>query len=244
MELGQQGPRWSSSEDEVPPLQCQGSHLWGQSQSIAPRRRLPSLGQEATRPCPHCLPALSGSCHCPLRKRWLSALWASRESSEQLGPSSDLRSPEEKPYVPNLSHPTTTATAEAVGDPGIWPGDLWFPGILNTVRWRLWKNLAAVTERVMRWEALQLLSPRLPPSVHSQSDMSECVGALGSLPPPDPPARRSAQTPRPPAEGPQVPLTGWRPFPVLHLSGRVGWGRWLTILLFKPKWDLQRYHLR
>lgn len=122
--------------------------------------------------------------------------------------------------MPNLGHPATTATAEAVGNPGIWPGDQWFAEILYTVGWRLWKKPAAVTVRVMQWEALQLPGIGMPRGMNSRCEVSECMDALRSL---RPLTHRRQVSPNATPSGGRAPgPLDWRPFPVLSLSGWVG----------------------
>lgn len=79
-----------------------------------------------------------------LRKRRLSTIWASEESSGELGPDSDPQTPEEESPVP--ASVTRRQQQWQEESPESWPRKVGLPGIQNTARKRSRnpKKLAAV----------------------------------------------------------------------------------------------------
>ncbi|KAM5204049.1 coiled-coil domain-containing protein 201 [Hipposideros larvatus] len=169
MEPGAQVPSFSSSEDEGPP----SVPRWPSS-GLVPKHSTPKEGPLPwrRRPLGHVphrwgggpaegspLPSRSSRVlSSSLRKRRLSTIWASEESSGQLGPDSDPQAPEEGPPV--LVSATWRQQQRQEASPGSWPGSRGLPGIQNTAgrRPRKRKDLAVVMERVRQWEARQLQS--------------------------------------------------------------------------------------
>lgn len=153
--LSRQVPSFSSSEDEGPP----SVPRWPSSGPV-PKHSTPKEGPLPwrRRPLGHVphrwgggpaegspLPSRSSRVlSSPLRKRRLSTIWASEESSGQLGPDLDPQAPEEEPPVPVSATWQQQQRQEA--SPGSWPGNGGLPGIQNTAgrRPRKRKKLAAV----------------------------------------------------------------------------------------------------
>ncbi|KAF6301424.1 hypothetical protein mRhiFer1_000149 [Rhinolophus ferrumequinum] len=169
MEPGAQVPSWSSSEDEDPPSVPRWpssrpvpKHSTPEEGSLPWRRRPPGRvpyhwGGDPADGSP--LPSRSSRVlSSSLRKRRLSTIWASEESSGQLGPDSDPQTSEEEPPVP--ASVTRRQQQWQEDSPESWPGNVGLPGIQNTARKRSQnpKKLAAVMERVRQWEARQLQS--------------------------------------------------------------------------------------
>ncbi|KAM5303808.1 coiled-coil domain-containing protein 201 [Glossophaga mutica] len=168
MEPGAQVSEWGSSEDEDPPSAPRPPSSGAVPKHSTPAegslRRVPS--RQRGGPAEGSLLSASSSWDLPspVRKRRLSTIWASEESSEQLGPEEDPWAPEEEPPAPaevTRQRRQRRQQRKKQGEaPGSWTGNMRLPGIPSTAgqRPRDPKKLAAVMERVRRWEARLLWS--------------------------------------------------------------------------------------